>query len=103
LNHSLCMSADGGTVWAFGDGDYGKLGLGNTTRQLAPARVEALHGVLVKKLAAGAQFSVALSRDGTLYTWGHGMVVFLVASFCVLINIPVRNDYPRSHNFTLKL
>ena len=30
LNHTLCASRDGNRVWSFGDGDYGKLGLGNT-------------------------------------------------------------------------
>ena len=28
LNHTLIVSADGNRVFSFGDGDYGKLGLG---------------------------------------------------------------------------
>lgn len=36
LNHTLVVSADGMTVWAFGDGDYGKLGLGNSTAKSSP-------------------------------------------------------------------
>lgn len=68
----MCLSADGSTVWSFGDGDYGKLGLGNTTRVLAPSKIEALQGVTLKKVACGAQFSVALSKDGLVYTWGQG-------------------------------
>ncbi|XP_052792636.1 probable E3 ubiquitin-protein ligase HERC1 isoform X1 [Mya arenaria] len=71
LNHTLCVSADGSTVWSFGDGDYGKLGVGNTNRVLTPTKVEALHGIPVKKVGCGAQFSVALSRDGTVYTCGQ--------------------------------
>lgn len=36
LNHTVCVSSDGNLVWAFGDGDYGKLGLGNTATKSAP-------------------------------------------------------------------
>ena len=36
LNHTLVLSADGMMVWAFGDGDYGKLGLGNSTAKSSP-------------------------------------------------------------------
>jgi len=68
----MCVSADGSTVWSFGDGDYGKLGQGNTTRVLSPAKIEALQGITVKKVLCGAQFSVALSKDGVIYTWGQG-------------------------------
>lgn len=36
LNHTLVVSTDGMMVWAFGDGDYGKLGLGNSTAKSSP-------------------------------------------------------------------
>ncbi|ESP05641.1 hypothetical protein LOTGIDRAFT_181433 [Lottia gigantea] len=70
LNHTLCVSVDGNNVWAFGDGDYGKLGLGNTTATAVPNKIEALQGVKIQKVACGNQFSVALSRCGSVYTWG---------------------------------
>lgn len=44
LNHTLVVSADGMMVWAFGDGDYGKLGLGNSTAKSSP-QVGAVEGV----------------------------------------------------------
>lgn len=72
LNHTLCVSLDGNSTWAFGDGDYGKLGLGNTLAKSTPAKVDALSGLGVKKVACGAQFSVALTRDGCVFTWGQG-------------------------------
>lgn len=75
LNHTLCLSADGLAVWACGDGDYGKLGLGNTTRVLVPTKVEALEGIPVKKVLCGAQFSVALTKDGRVFTWGQDRLV----------------------------
>ncbi|KAK3583560.1 hypothetical protein CHS0354_026149 [Potamilus streckersoni] len=75
LNHTLCVSADGNTIWAFGDGDYGKLGLGNTTGKLVPTRIEDLQGFGVKKVASGAQFSVALTKDGRVFTWGQDRLI----------------------------
>jgi hypothetical protein len=32
----LCVSEDGMTVWAFGDGQYGKLGLGHCSSKGIP-------------------------------------------------------------------
>jgi len=78
LNHTVCMSADGNTTWSFGDGDYGKLGLGNSTAKATPAKVEALLGLGVKKVACGTQFTVALTRDGKVLTWGQGTVLLVV-------------------------
>ncbi len=34
--HTLAVSMDGLTVWSFGSGDLGKLGHGDTTKQLSP-------------------------------------------------------------------
>lgn len=36
LNHTVCVAANGSAVWAFGDGDYGKLGLGHITTKGTP-------------------------------------------------------------------
>lgn len=66
------MSVDGNNVWAFGDGDYGKLGIGNSTSRPAPTKVEGLSGHCVKKIGCGTQFSVVLTRDGKVFTWGQG-------------------------------
>jgi E3 ubiquitin-protein ligase HERC1 len=51
--------------------------LGNTSGKLIPTKVEALQGQLIKKLACGAQFSVALTKDGRVFTWGQGNILFL--------------------------
>jgi len=69
----VCVSTDGQTTWAFGDGDYGKLGLGNSTAKPTPTKIDGLLGVPVTKVACGTQFTVALTRDGLVYTWGQGM------------------------------
>ncbi|KAM9825931.1 probable E3 ubiquitin-protein ligase HERC1 isoform X4 [Syngnathus typhle] len=77
LNHTLVVSADGMMVWAFGDGDYGKLGLGNSTAKSSPQKVEMLCGIGIKKVACGTQFSVALSKDGKVFTFGKDRLIGL--------------------------
>ena len=72
LNHTVCISSDGNLMWAFGDGDYGKLGLGNSTAKSLPTKVEAMCGVGIKKVACGTQFTVSLTKDGRVFTWGQG-------------------------------
>lgn len=59
-------------MWAFGDGDYGKLGLGNSTAKATPTKIETMSGLGAKKVACGTQFTVALTKDGKVYTWGQG-------------------------------
>ncbi|XP_053573266.1 probable E3 ubiquitin-protein ligase HERC1 isoform X7 [Bombina bombina] len=77
LNHTLAVSADGSIVWAFGDGDYGKLGLGNSTAKSSPQKVDVLCGTGIKKVACGTQFSVALTKDGHVYTFGQDRLIGL--------------------------
>ncbi|XP_028981614.2 probable E3 ubiquitin-protein ligase HERC1 isoform X4 [Esox lucius] len=77
LNHTLAVSADGMIVWAFGDGDYGKLGLGNSTAKSSPQKVDVLCGIGIKKVSCGTQFSVALGRDGNVYTFGQDRLIGL--------------------------
>ncbi|XP_030232116.1 probable E3 ubiquitin-protein ligase HERC1 isoform X5 [Gadus morhua] len=77
LNHTLAVSADGMMVWAFGDGDYGKLGLGNSTAKSSPQKVDVLCGIGIKKVTCGTQFSVALAKDGSVYTFGQDRLIGL--------------------------
>ncbi|KAL7061915.1 hypothetical protein AAHC03_01560 [Spirometra sp. Aus1] len=72
---TLALTADG-RVWAWGDGDFGKLGLGNSESRLLPTAIPAFtshpqqqqHPVVF--LGCGAQFSVALTASGRVFTWG---------------------------------
>lgn len=62
--HTLALSRDGKTVWSFGNGDGGKLGHGDTVRVYKPRVIEALQGMIFKKVCAGHQFSLALTLSG---------------------------------------
>jgi alpha-tubulin suppressor-like RCC1 family protein len=56
-----------GTVYAWGTGNSGELGLGGPTSAPTPQQVS-LSGV--SSIAAGAQFGVALTSSGSVYAWG---------------------------------
>jgi len=62
--HTLALSSDGRTVWSFGSGDNGKLGHGDTARVYTPKVIDALQGMYIRKVAAGSQFSLALTANG---------------------------------------
>ena len=63
---------DEGMVFSWGDGDFGKLGRGGSEGCAVPANVEKLNGVGIVQIECGAQFSLALSKSGLVWTWGKG-------------------------------
>lgn len=65
----LEFCAFSGTVWSWGDGDYGKLGHGGSDGCRAPRIIDKLQSLGVVRVFCGSQFSVALTRDGQLFTW----------------------------------
>jgi E3 ubiquitin-protein ligase HERC2 len=68
-SHSLCATATG-HVFAWGDGDFGKLGNGSSNGAQIPQQIEGLEKIV--NVYSGSQFSVALSSDGVVYSWGKG-------------------------------
>lgn len=77
INHTLVLSSDGLTIWAFGDGDYGKLGIGPCTVKCYPQKVESLCNKGIKKVGCGTHFSVVLAKDGHVYTFGQERLIGL--------------------------
>jgi len=71
LYHSLAITADS-TVWTWGNGYFGQLGHGDEQDQLLPKQVEALAGQRVVAVSAGSTHSLALTADGSVWSWGHG-------------------------------
>ncbi|MCK5801654.1 MAG: hypothetical protein KAI66_02420, partial [Lentisphaeria bacterium] len=75
--HTLALTAEG-HVYAWGRNTYGQLGNGKygiDEKERKPVRVEGLEGIVA--VAAGWDHSLALSRVGTVYTWGsrsHGQL-----------------------------
>lgn len=67
--HSLALRKDG-TLWAWGDNTYGQVGDGSAaTLRSEPVQVgDGRNWVLVR---GGAQSSLALQTDGSLWAWGR--------------------------------
>ncbi|XP_062868147.1 probable E3 ubiquitin-protein ligase HERC1 [Trichomycterus rosablanca] len=88
INHTLALSSDGMTLWAFGDGDYGKLGTGPCTVKCYPQKVETLCNKGIKKVGCGTHFSVVLAKDGRVYTFGQERLIGLPESMLKNHNRP---------------
>ncbi|KAL4836913.1 hypothetical protein H8958_009353 [Nasalis larvatus] len=63
---------DEGLVFSWGDGDFGKLGRGGSEGCNIPQNIERLNGQGVCQIECGAQFSLALTKSGVVWTWGKG-------------------------------
>jgi E3 ubiquitin-protein ligase HERC2 len=68
---TLCLTEEG-LVFSWGDGDFGKLGRGGSEGCAIPHQIERLNGVGVIQIECGAQFSLALTKSGEVWTWGKG-------------------------------
>ncbi len=67
FHYSLALLEDG-SVYAFGQNDEGKLGLGDTVQRLTPIRVDLDH---VEAIAAGYSHTLLL-KEGRVYSCGGG-------------------------------
>ena len=54
---------------------HGRLGHGDEEDQHTPKLITALQGVRVCAVSAGSFQSLALSLDGSVYSWGSGWLV----------------------------
>ncbi|MBL8918449.1 MAG: hypothetical protein JNJ54_06280 [Myxococcaceae bacterium] len=67
-SHTCAQTADN-QLWCWGANANGQLGLGNTTPQSLPARVDTT-GFVVDRLTTGTNFTCARGTDGSLWCWG---------------------------------
>jgi alpha-tubulin suppressor-like RCC1 family protein/Leucine-rich repeat (LRR) protein len=65
--HSLAAKSDG-TLWSWGENNFGQLGNGTSTNSSLPVQVSSLSGVVA--VAGGQSHSLALKSDGTVWSWG---------------------------------
>jgi alpha-tubulin suppressor-like RCC1 family protein len=65
---SLAVKTNG-TLWAWGEGSLGKLGLGNVLNRSSPVQVGALSNW--SQVSAKNSFTIATKTDGTLWAWGN--------------------------------
>ena len=71
-SHVLAVTRDEGRVYTWGLGYYGTLGHGNESSLAIPKRVEGIpHTTRITGGGAGANHSIALTSDGSVYVWGR--------------------------------
>ncbi|OEH78737.1 regulator of chromosome condensation repeat-containing protein [Cyclospora cayetanensis] len=65
--------SDAGVLYAWGQGCYGALGVGDTSCRFTPVEVNlAKKGAFVTHAAAGAKHSLCCLQDGSCWAWGAG-------------------------------
>ncbi|KAF9663963.1 hypothetical protein SADUNF_Sadunf17G0106700 [Salix dunnii] len=71
--HSTALTDDG-EVYGWGRGEHGRLGFGDNDKssKMVPQRVNLLAGEDIVQVSCGGTHSVALTRDGRMYTFGRG-------------------------------
>ena len=70
--HSACLDADG-RVYTWGWGVHGQLGHGHVEDVSSPRVVKSMSRHFVTQVAAGYAHTIALTREGRVYTWGCGL------------------------------
>ncbi|XP_042325644.1 E3 ISG15--protein ligase HERC5-like [Sceloporus undulatus] len=72
-HHSMALSK-GGELFAWGQNEYGQLGMGRKSSATGePQLVWLLENVPVAQIAAGSAHSMALSLAGTVFSWGKNV------------------------------
>jgi alpha-tubulin suppressor-like RCC1 family protein len=71
--HSGAVTSDG-KLYMWGDGDFGRLGDGNTRRHIEqyPILIDRFNGARVVEISCGANHTGAITSDGDVYMWGNG-------------------------------
>ncbi len=93
-SHTLCVTSDG-LVYAWGLNYIGQLGDGTTADSIVPVAVDmtgVLSGKTITAVAAGRGFSLVLASDGTMYSWGSGIIGTLGNNSILPSSTPVAVD-----------
>ncbi|KAK2661260.1 hypothetical protein Ddye_007793 [Dipteronia dyeriana] len=79
--HTLALSGDG-SVYSWGRGMFGRLGTGSESDELFPVRVKLDNSgksedekLKFVGIAAGAYHSLALTDDGSVWSWGYNICI----------------------------
>jgi hypothetical protein len=96
-NHTLCLDEDG-SVYSWGYGKDGALGHDNFENIPTPKKIEffAKNNIKIKSIECGDYFTLALTEDGTVYTWGHnnyGQLGLGRISQQLKVNKPTKIDF----------
>ena len=65
--HTIALKSDG-SVWTWGDNQFGQLGFESPSQSTTPLQVSGLTGVIA--IAGGYRHTIALKSDGRVWAWG---------------------------------
>jgi len=68
--HTLVLNNDG-EVYTFGTSAFGAMGQGPDVKQSAPLLLRMTKSVHIRQIAAGSRYSLLVSDDGAVYTFGE--------------------------------
>jgi len=69
--HTLCLN-ESGDIFAFGEGEHGRLGTGHTSNCKTPTLLNFFGRIPMRKVVAAKEYSFGLTEDdGILYGWGR--------------------------------
>ena len=93
-NHTVTLKTNG-TVWTYGNNEFGQLGTGNVRTYDEPQKVifgqdENGDEVKIKQIAVGEYHSVALDTNGNVWTWGRNNYYQLGMNAVAYSSIPVK-------------
>jgi len=86
-NQTVAIKTDG-TLWTWGSGNQGRLGVNDTSSRITPVTTFA-GGSNWKQVSAFNTGTVAIKTDGTLWTWGRGAGGMLGTNDTTQRNTPV--------------
>lgn len=82
------MLKENGTVWAWGNNQYGQLGNGTTEYSGIPQKISELTNIVY--INAGSTFAFAINNNGEVFGWGNNRYAQLGDGTCTQRNKPVR-------------
>lgn len=69
--HTLCINGKG-EIFAFGEGEHGRLGTGHTSNCKVPTLLTFFGQIPMRKVVAAKEYSFGLTKeDGLMYGWGR--------------------------------
>lgn len=84
----IAVLKSNGTVWTWGNNNYGQLGIGNYNNTTVPQQVSSVKNV--KEISAGDHHMLVLTNDNIAYSWGYNLEGTLGNGSKTNSNVPVK-------------